>query len=66
MIHPKLMLLGLYEDSFPLPDLYCQMFWKLLYELDNELYNFLKAINVADHMWIFQWFLTHFLYSFPI
>jgi hypothetical protein len=66
MAHPQLMCLGLYEDGFPLAHLYCDMFWKVLQKIDPELYDCLKLIGAPDHMWIFQWYLTFFLYSFPI
>ncbi len=42
------------------------MFWKILNKLDTELYDCLKEIGITDHMWIFQWYLTFFLYSFPV
>lgn len=28
--HPRLMLIGIYEDEFPLAKLYCELFWKLI------------------------------------
>jgi len=60
------MFLGLYEDNFPLAELYCELFWKILKKIDSELFDCLKIIGVSDHMWIFQWYLTFFLYSFPL
>lgn len=59
------MCLGLYEDGFPLAVLYCELFWRILKKLDIELFVCLKEIGIVDHMWIFQWYLTFFLYSFP-
>ena len=66
MAHPQLLCLGLYEDGFPLAHFYCELFWKILKKVDTELYDCLKLVGVPDHMWIFQWYLTFFLYSFPI
>jgi hypothetical protein len=33
--HPELMFLGLYEDEFPLVQLNCSLFWKILKKVDT-------------------------------
>ncbi len=65
-IKPEMLYIGLYEDYFPLTYLYCDLFWTILSKIDTELYTWLKEINIPDQMWIFQWFITFFIYSFPI
>lgn len=30
------------------------------------LHRRLRQINLPDQMWVFQWFITFFIYSFPI
>lgn len=65
-IHPELMLIGLYEDNFPLCRLYCELFWLITLKVCPEAYRILKAANLPDELWIFQWFITLFLYSLPV
>jgi hypothetical protein len=65
-IHPELMLIGLYEDDFPLCKLNCSLFWLLTKKLCPAAYEALKAANLPDELWIFQWFITFFIYSFPL
>lgn len=65
-ITPSMLIIGLYEDFFPLTYFYCDLFWAMLEKIDKELYIWLKEINIPDQMWIFQWFITFFIYSFPI
>ena len=38
------MLIGLYEDNFPLTHFYCRLFWKLLAKCDKQLFNKVKDI----------------------
>ena len=42
------MLLGLYEDEFPLCKLYCELFWLVLKEMNEEIYTALKGANFPD------------------
>lgn len=65
-LHEKLMVIGLYEDKFPLNRLYCAVFWKLLEKRQHSTALKIKLANVLDQIWIFQWFMTFFLYSFPV
>ena len=30
MVHDRILAIGLYEDNFPLVQLYCEVFWQLL------------------------------------
>lgn len=45
-VHQDLMLLGLFEDQFPLVKLYCSLFWKTLEAIEPVLYTKLKEIAV--------------------
>lgn len=64
-LHEKLMMIGMYEDSFPLNRFYCALFWKLLEMKMPKLAQKIKLAEVPDEIWIFQWFISFFLYSFP-
>ncbi len=59
------MLLGLFEDDFPLCRLYCELFWEVLRLTNPDAYKILKDSTLPDEMWIFQWFITLFTYSLP-
>ena len=60
------MCIGLYEEEFPLNRLYCSLLWKIVDEKKPNLSKKLKEGGVIDEIWIFQWFMTFFLYSFPL
>jgi hypothetical protein len=63
----KYLLLGLYEDGFPLAAVYTLLFKNLLKRYDYELYNHIYNVLVLDDsVWIFKWFITYFIYSFPL
>jgi hypothetical protein len=63
--HKKLMLYGIYEGDFSLIRLYCEVFWSILEEKAPVLAKKIKDLNVPDELWIFQWFLCFYIYSFP-
>ena len=60
------MMIGMYEDSFPLNKFYCALFWKLLEAKIPKVATKLRKAAVPDEIWIFQWFISFFLYSFPV
>lgn len=66
VLHDKMLLLGLYEDSFPLNKLYCCLFWKLIEKRLPKTAMKIRNAKVPDEAWIFQWFMTFYLYSFPV
>lgn len=66
MIHDKILGIGLYEDDFPLVKLYCEVFWLLLEKKMPNIYTILKKSYITDELWLFQWFITLFLYNFPL
>jgi hypothetical protein len=66
MAHDRILAIGLYEDGFPLNQFYCEIFWILLEKKMPKVYEILKRINIQDELWIFQWFLTLYLYNFPL
>jgi len=59
-------ILGLFENNFPLVNLYCFIFWKLMKENHEDLKNHLEKLGVPDHAWISKWFMMLFLYSLPL
>lgn len=63
----RYLLLGLYEDGFPLANIYTMIFKNILKRIDPELCNHIYAnLMLDDSVWIFKWFITCYLYSFPI
>lgn len=66
LINSDLLLIGLYEDEFPLNRLYCALFWEVLDLNHKNLKAKLKSFQIVDELWIFQWFMTFFIYSFPL
>jgi hypothetical protein len=66
MAHDRILAIGLYEDNFPLVQLYCEVFWILLEKKMGGVYNVLRKNYITDDLWLFQWFISLFLYNFPI
>ena len=66
LVHDKILTIGLYEDNFPLVTFYCEVFWNLLEKKMPVVYGVLKKSYITDDLWLFQWFISLFLYSFPI
>ena len=60
-----LMLLGMYEDQFPLNRLYCSLVWEYLATKKSKIKALLNSFSIFDDLWLFQWFATFFIYSFP-
>ena len=56
----------LYEYEFPLISVLCQEFHSVLAEKMPDLDQFLKEIELDDHLWLTKWFMTLFSYSFHI
>lgn len=59
-------ILGLFEDNFPLVNLYVFIFWKLMKESQDDLKKHLEKLGVPDHAWISKWFMMLYLYSLPL
>lgn len=61
------LLLGLYEDGFPLANIFTLLFKNMLKRTDSQLFNHIYSnLMLDDSMWIFKWFITLFIYSFPL
>ena len=45
---------------------YCEVFWQLLEKKMPRVYSMLKKSYITDDLWLFQWFISLFLYSFPL
>lgn len=66
-LHPRFLVLGLYEDGFPLARVLAAIFSGMLKRLDPALHNHLYSeLALDDSSWVFKWFITFFVYSFPL
>ena len=65
MIHDKILGIGLFEDGFPLVRFYCEVFWELLDMKMPHIAEKLRSSHLSDDLWLFQWFITLFMYNFP-
>lgn len=62
----RYLILGLYEDGFPLAYIYTTIFKNMLSRVDLELHDHVYSTLMLDEsMWIFKWFITYYIYSFP-
>ena len=67
VMNRRFLLLGLYEDGFPLANIYTNIFKNMLRRLDGTLHNHIyNNLMLDEAMWIFKWFITCFIYSFPL
>lgn len=64
--HPDLMVLGLYEDEFPLNRFYCELVWKIVHKKNPRICSKVKSLGIIDELWVFQWFMAFFIISFPL
>ena len=61
------LLLGLYEDGFPLANIFTLIFKNMLKRFDERLYHHIYTdLMLDDSVWTFKWFITCYIYSFPI
>lgn len=66
-INRRFLLLGLYEDGFPLNNVFCFVFKNVLRRKNEELYvHLFEELMIDVSMWVFKWFMTCFVYSFPL
>jgi len=61
----RFLAMGLFEKQFPLLEFYTFIFYEILQHKLPDLYKHIKSQNFPDLLWLFKWFLTIFLYSFP-
>ena len=57
---------GFYQDSFPLYHQFVYQFTKLFEEKHPELKEHLDEVGMMPAVWLQKWFMTLFLYSFPM
>lgn len=57
---------GFYEDSFPLYHQFVYIFSVLFEERQPELKEHLDMVGMMPAVWLQKWFMTLFLYSFPM
>jgi len=55
-----------YEAEFPLLMQYLKVFQDLFREWIPDLWQHFQNESIIDQMWIQKWFMTCFLYSFPL
>jgi hypothetical protein len=67
-INRRCLMLGLYEDGFPLINVYLSIFRNMLKRLSDKLYKHLyeKVEMFDESAWIFKWFMTCYLSCFPL
>ena len=63
---PRFLLLGFFEDGFPMSYLYCNLLNYVFRENMPELHGHFERLGVAGEAWMFKWFMTYYLYSFPL
>jgi len=61
----RFLMMGLFESGFPLLDFYTYVFYRVLEEELPEVYEHIKEQGIPDPLWLYKWFLTIFVYSFP-
>ena len=66
LTHDRILAIGLYEDNFPLVTFYCEVFWNLLEKKVPAVHKVLKKSYISDDLWLFQWFISLYLYNFPL
>jgi hypothetical protein len=64
-VNPKYLLLGLFEDGFPLTTVYSELFTSQFKARLPELHAQFEEMGVANEIWVFKWFMTYYIYSFP-
>ena len=57
---------GFYEKDFPLLMLYMKVFNDLFKEWIPELHCHFQNLGIIESLWVQKWFMTCFLYSFPL
>lgn len=62
----RYLLLGLYEDGFPLYTAFTVLFENVLKRVNQVLYEHMfEVLGIDPSMWICKWFMTFYVYSFP-
>jgi hypothetical protein len=66
-INRRYLLLGLFEEKFPLSSVLDRLFRNVLKREDAALFHHIfDNLQIEPALWTFKWFTTCFLYSFPI
>lgn len=66
-LNQRYMFLGLFEDGFPLSTVYIKIFKNMLKRVNAKLYHHLyETVFIDESLWVFKWFITFYLYSFPL
>lgn len=58
-------MLGFFEDGFPLSSIYVRFLNHIFKKNLPDLFNHFEELGVAAEAWVFKWFMTYYLYSFP-
>lgn len=62
----EFLLVGLYENGFPLLRLLELIFDEIFREHLPNLFKYFKAQEVINQTWLTKWLMTLYLYSFPL
>lgn len=66
-LNKRFLLLGLFEDNFPLSNVYKLLFKNMLKRCNPKLFEHLyHNLCLDESIWVFKWFITFYLYSFPL
>lgn len=66
-LNRRYLLLGLFEDGFPLSNVYALLFKNILRRENRPLYDHIyEKLCVDESLWVFKWFITFYIYSFPL
>lgn len=63
---PRFLLLGFFEDGFPMSSIYCRFLNSIFKSNLPNLFDHFDEMEVANEAWMFKWFMTYYLYSFPL
>ncbi|KAL4503348.1 hypothetical protein ABPG72_000954 [Tetrahymena utriculariae] len=63
---PSFLFMGLFEETLPLMHVLICIFEKKFKIVLPELYEYFQNILLDSMLWVWKWFITVYLYSFPI
>ena len=65
-LNRRFLLLGMFEDKFPLSNVYTILFKNILKREHPQLFEHLyNKLCLDESIWVFKWFITFYSYSFP-
>ena len=61
----RFLLIGMFDDGFPLVGFLNRLFHTKLREVDHELFEAIKTSGMPDEVWLNKWFMSVFSGYFP-